>query len=167
MAEPTNPPDGEPLNDNISQHFRKQGFQPGHKHSPGTKPGHVGARSRHLRAIDELLNKDLFDITKKMAELAKGGDVAAARLVIERLAIPRGKPNPTPVEFGEVRTAEEAGKALASIAQQYVEGEFDGQAALIVNTLITSFLAARDQTETERRLTILENGDDDSLLRIG
>jgi hypothetical protein len=112
------------------------------------------------------MSTDMLTIMQKMAELAKAGDVAAARLVVERFAPPRAKANPTPFAIDEIRTAEEAGQALAKIVQQYAEGKFDGQAALVVNTLITSFLAARDQTETERRLTILETGEDDPLLSI-
>jgi hypothetical protein len=137
----------------------------------GRPHGSTNKRTRRLRRFAEEAGvSPLAEMIKIIADPATDQErrdkflIAAAPYIEAKPSPP--KPNPTPVGFGEMQSAEEAGQALAKIAQMYVEGQFDGQAALIVNTLAQSFLTARYQTETERRLALVEGGEDDPLLTI-
>lgn len=60
--------------------------------------GNPGGRSGQTQAIRAKLSKGADAVAKKVLEAAKGGDMQACRLVMERL-IPALKPTADPVRF--------------------------------------------------------------------
>ena len=61
-------------------------FKPGQSGNPKGRP--KGALNKTTRAAMVLLENEAEDLTRKLVELAKGGDITALRLCLERL-IPR------------------------------------------------------------------------------
>jgi hypothetical protein len=57
--------------------------------NPGKKPG---TRNRATVLTEKLLSKDLKHIASKIVELAKQGDLVAAKLILDRVArVPKGR----------------------------------------------------------------------------
>src|SRR5215216_6798668 len=62
-------------------------WEPGVSGNPAGKP--KGARNKTTLAMEALLDGDAEAITQKAIELAKGGDITAIRLCLDRLCPPR------------------------------------------------------------------------------
>ena len=62
-------------------------FQPGQSGNPAGKP--KGARNRTTLAIEALIDGAAADIANKAIELAKAGDSALIRALLDRAAPPR------------------------------------------------------------------------------
>ena len=69
-------------------------FQKGHVGNPGGKQ--PGTKHRTTRLVEEIMENGTKSIIDKMVALGQGGDVAAARLILERVLPPRRS---RPVEF--------------------------------------------------------------------
>ncbi|MCU1750078.1 MULTISPECIES: DUF5681 domain-containing protein [unclassified Pseudomonas] len=67
------------------------------KWKPG-QSGNPGGRSGETQAIRAKLAKGATAVTTKVLEAAKGGDMQACRLILERL-VPPIKPTSEPVQF--------------------------------------------------------------------
>ena len=65
-------------------------FQPGHPGGPG-RP--AGSRNKATLALDKIAEDAGQDILKTMVEAAKGGDMRAAELVLQRIwPVRKGRP---------------------------------------------------------------------------
>ena len=62
-------------------------FKPGQSGNPAGKP--KGLRNRATLALEALLDGEAEELTRKAIELAKGGDMAALRLCLDRIVPPR------------------------------------------------------------------------------
>jgi Family of unknown function (DUF5681) len=62
-------------------------FEPGRSGNPAGKAR--GTRNKVTLAIEALLDGEAEALTRKAIEIAKGGDLAALRLCLDRLAPPR------------------------------------------------------------------------------
>jgi len=59
-------------------------FQIGQSGNPAGRPR--GARNKRTLALESIMDGESEVITRKVVEMAKGGSIAAIRLVIDRLA---------------------------------------------------------------------------------
>jgi uncharacterized protein DUF5681 len=62
-------------------------FKPGQSGNPSGRP--KGSRHKTTLAIEELLDGEAEEITRKAIEKAKDGDTAALRICLDRLSPPR------------------------------------------------------------------------------
>ena len=62
-------------------------FKPGQSGNPNGRP--KGSRHKTTLAIETLLDGEGEEITRKAIDLAKGGDLGAIRICLDRLAPPR------------------------------------------------------------------------------
>src|SRR5712675_889122 len=83
-------------------------FQPGNPGRPR------GARNKATVAAESLLDGDAEAITRKAVELAKGGDLTAIRICMDRFFPPR-KDRPIPFDLPKLERATDAGRAMAAI----------------------------------------------------
>jgi uncharacterized protein DUF5681 len=128
-------------------------FKPGYSGNPAGKPR--GCRNKTTIALEQLLHGEAETITRKAIELAKGGDLAAIRLCLDRLLpVRRGRY----VSFcvPEIKTARDAagfaGKLLATTAC----GELTPSEAAEIGKLVENFTRVLEASEIEQRLALLE-----------
>jgi Family of unknown function (DUF5681) len=86
---------------------RKPGepFRPGESGNPAGRP--KGSRNKTTLALEALLEGEAENITRKVIELAKAGDVPAIRLCLDRL-LPMRRDRPATFEVPSIQNAEDA-----------------------------------------------------------
>jgi hypothetical protein len=95
-------------------------------------------------------------IARKVVDMAKEGDISAARLVIERL-VPVAKERPIFPGLAGYRTAEGIAQAQAAILQAVAAGDLlPGEAATLAG-IVEARRKAVETLELEQRITALES----------
>jgi hypothetical protein len=127
-------------------------FRPGQSGNPNRRP--AGARNRVSAIALKLMDADAEPVMLALIKAAKGGDVAAIGLVLERVApLPRNRP----VHFAmpAIETADDLGEAIGAILQAAADGGLAPDEA----TSIASLIETRRTIETlelEARIARLE-----------
>lgn len=124
-------------------------WQPGQSGNPKGRPPGTGEVSK-LRAR---IASQVPEILQKLGELAKGGDVPAAKLLLERV-LPPVKPLEAPVVLSlmEGGLANQARQTFAAAANGEVA---PGQAAALINS-IAAVARVAETEELEKRIERLE-----------
>lgn len=130
-------------------------FQPGKSGNPAGKPR--GTKNRTTLALETMLDGEAENITRKAIELAKGGDLGAMRLCLERV-IPARKDRHVTFTMPKIETAQDAAAAAAALLQAVSEGELTPSEATELGKLVESFVKALEATEFDERLRKLEGG---------
>jgi Family of unknown function (DUF5681) len=128
-------------------------FKPGESGNPAGKP--KGARNKVTLAIEALLDGEAEALTRKAIELAKGGDLTALRLCLDRLAPPR-KDRHVAFELPPVACAADAVKASAALVAAVADGDLTPAEAAELGKLIESYVRALEATDFASRLDNLE-----------
>ncbi len=129
-------------------------FKPGQSGNPGGRPPNAGPIGEIRKAIGD----ELPAIVAKLVEMAKEGDVQAARVLVERVV-----PAIKPVDFAQVielsgTTLTEQGRsALAAMASGQIA---PAQAAQLM-TALASLAKLIETTELESRIAALEQRNDE------
>ena len=114
-----------------------------------------GSRNKTTLAAQALLEGEIETITSKVIDLAKAGDMAAIKLVLERILPPR-KDSPITVELPSIATAEDTAKATYAILQAVSYGDItlsEGQALM---AMIEQLRKTIETHGLEQRITQLE-----------
>jgi len=82
----------------------------------GNRGRRRGARNKVTRAAEALLGRDAKALTEKAIELARGGDVTALRLCLERL-IPPARERPLDIDKLSDNPATAMGELLHAVAE--------------------------------------------------
>ena len=94
-------------------------------------------------------------IAKKIVEMAKQGDMSAARLVLERL-VPPAKERPIFLSLQDTASADGIAQAQAAILQAVATGDLlPGEAATLAG-IVEARRKAVETKELEARITELE-----------
>jgi hypothetical protein len=128
-------------------------FQPGQSGNPAGKP--KGARHRTTLLAEKLMQADAEDIVKSVLDAAKGGDMTAARIVLDRI-VPARRDSPVSFELPKIETASEAAKAMSSILDAVACGELTPGEADGVARIVDSFVKSLEASDFESRLRSLE-----------
>ncbi len=131
-------------------------FKPGQSGNPAGKP--KGARNHATRSILKLMEGGAEEITLAVLEAAKGGDMGAARFILERVAPPL-RERPISIDLPAIDTADGIAAAQSAILQAVGIGDLlPGEAATLAGivenrrkAIETQELAARLE-ELERKL---------------
>ena len=94
-------------------------------------------------------------VVQALLVAAKGGDVSAARALLDRLVPPR-KERAVTVVLPDLRTAKDARDALAVVAAAVAEGEMLPSEGETLVKLLEAYARAAAAAELEERLTALE-----------
>lgn len=134
---------------------RKQGsrFKPGKSGNPAGKP--KGSRNAATLAMEALLDGESEALTRKAIELAKGGDMAALRLCLDRILPPR-KDRPVTFALPAITGTNDAAAAMSSILAAVSSGDVTPGDAAEVSKLIDSYVRAVEATELHERIARLE-----------
>jgi hypothetical protein len=134
----------------------KQRGRPFRKGESGNPQGRSrGARHRVTIMVERLMADDASDITKAVITAAKAGDVAAARVVLDRIA-PIHKGAPLEIDLPPVATTEGITAALAALVAEMSAGTVTPEEAQMVASLIEAQRKAIETNELELRLRAIE-----------
>jgi uncharacterized protein DUF5681 len=147
------------VTENSAGNQRGRPFRKGQSGNPAGKP--KGARHKTTLLAEKLMQDDAEAVVKAVVNAAKGGDMAAARLVLDRIA-PARRDNPVAFTLPAVTSAAGAANAIGSILGAVAAGELSPSEGAEVAKLLDAFIRISEATEFERRLQALEqNGASD------
>ena len=122
---------------------------------PGNPGKPQGARHKATQAALALLDGQAEALTQKAVETALGGDTAALRLCLERIAPPR-KDAPVTFALPPMTTAADAAKGAAAVLAAVAIGDLTPTEGAHVMGLIETYRRTLETTELEARLAALE-----------
>jgi hypothetical protein len=126
--------------------------------SKGTSGNLEGMRvgTKHRRTeLDELLTSAAPDVVAKVVEAAKGGDMPAARLVMDRV-LPLRKGAPVQFALPKVASPADVTVALGAVLTAVSQGELSPEEASLIAGLVEAQRRAHELVELEGRVSALE-----------
>ncbi|HYY39161.1 MAG TPA: DUF5681 domain-containing protein [Xanthobacteraceae bacterium] len=129
-------------------------FEKGESGNPAGRP--PGSRNRATLLMESLLADDAEAIGRKAVEMAKGGDLAAIRLCVDRLA-PARKGKPVLFELPPLEKPADSVVAAAKIAAAVADGELTPSEAAEIAKVVEVYVRAIEIKGFDERLTRLEN----------
>ncbi len=129
-------------------------WKPGTSGNPAGKP--KGARHRATVMIEALLEDGAESIAKAVVEQATAGDMAAARLVLDRLC-PAPKDRRISLQLpADLNSAAKVSEAGFAVLQAVAEGEITPQEGATVAGILEGRRKALETQELEARVAALE-----------
>lgn len=138
-----------PSAENSAKKQRGRPFVKGRSGNPKGKP--KGARNKATLAAEVLLDGEAETITRKAIELAKGGDIMAIRLCLERILPPR-KDRPIAVDLPAIICAADLKTAYAAVGRDVANGELTPDQERAMSDLLESYPLGRMATGLRDRL---------------
>jgi len=130
---------------------------PGQSGNPNGR--RAGARNRTSALALKLMDADAKPVILALIEAAKGGDVAAIRLVLERVApLPRNRP--VQFDMPAIETSADLGEAMGAIMRAASDGELTPDEATAIASLIETRRRTIETLELEQRIAALEQSRD-------
>src|ERR1700722_2895590 len=128
-------------------------FQIGQSGNPSGRPR--GARNKRTLTLESIMEGDSEVITRKAIEMAKGGHMAAIRLVVDRLA-PAGKERPIDFELPALNSPADAVTASAAIAAAVSAGDLTPLEATRLSSVVQVYVLALEAFDFEQPVAKLE-----------
>jgi hypothetical protein len=128
-------------------------FPPGVSGNPAGRP--PGARNKATVLAEKLMSDDAEAVTRAVIEAAKGGDMVAARIVLDRIVPPR-RGRPVLLELGATETSRDVSAILSALVTTMAAGEITPEEAATAASVIESKRRAIETVEIEERLKRLE-----------
>jgi len=119
----------------------------------------AGARHKATRAALALMEGEAEALTRKAIGAALGGDTAALRLCLERIA-PAPKDAPVQFDLPRMQSAADAAAAAGAVLEATAVGDLTPGEGARVMALIESYRRTLETTEIEARLAALEGRTD-------
>lgn len=133
---------------------RRPGFQPGQSGNPAGRP--KGIPSRSARLLRALTDADVSAILKSVLKQAKDGNVAAARLLLDKI-MPNARERAVELP-GLPSTENPAGvaEAQAAILQAVASGDLTPGEAATLSGIVENRRKAIETQELEQRIRAIE-----------
>lgn len=128
-------------------------FKPGQSGNPAGKP--KGTRNHATRSILKLMEGGAEEITIAVLDAAKGGDMGAARFILERIAPPL-RERPISIDLPAIDTADGIAAAQEAILQAVAAGDLMPGEANTLSNIVESRRKAIETQELAARLDELE-----------
>lgn len=132
---------------------RGRPYQKGQSGNLAGKPR--GAKNHATRTLLALMEGGAEAITKAIVEKAQSGDLAAARLVLERL-VPPAKERPISLALPDVSTMRGVSAAQAAILRAVAEGALLPTEAQTLAGIVEARRKAIETEDLEARISALE-----------
>ena len=131
----------------------KMAFKKGQSGNPrGKKPG---TRNKATMAAQALLEGDLEAITKICVERAKGGDMVACKLILDKL-IPNRRERAIDLQLPKLGGSAEIPQALADILVAVAQGKITPGEGHTVAALLETYRKSLETEELLERIVALE-----------
>lgn len=130
-------------------------FQPGQSGNPAGRTR--GSRNAATLAVEALLDGEAEAITRRAINSALAGDMAAIKLVLDRVAPPR-KSRPIQIDLPDVADAHGVASAQAAVVVAVAGGEISPDEATALSGLLEARRKALETEELEFRIRRLEQG---------
>ena len=130
-------------------------WKPGQSGNPAGKP--PGTRNRATQMVLALMESGAEGITRAIIDAARKGDMAAARLVIERLA-PPARERPISLDLPDTSTVAGVSQAQQVVLEAVGAGELLPTEGSTLAAILESRRKAIETEELERRIAALEEG---------
>ena len=140
----------EPGNSGTKQDGR---FRPGQSGNPAGKP--PGTKHHATRMAEHLMEGAAESVVQAVLAAAQGGDMVAARLVLERIA-PVRKGRPVLLPLPAVNTAADVLTALGATVKAMADGDITPDEAATVAGVLEVKRRAIETAELETRIAALE-----------
>jgi hypothetical protein len=141
------------MTENSAKKQRGMPFRKGQSGNPSGKPR--GTRNRTTVLAEKLMQDDAKDIVQAVLDAAKGGDMTAARLVLERI-FPARRGRPVYFDPPAMRTASDVAEAMSALMRAIGSGDLTPDEAATVASVIEMRRKALETEEFELRLQALE-----------
>ena len=139
--------------ENTAKKQRGRPFKPGQSGNPKGKP--KGALNLTTRAAQELLDGEAQALTQKAVELAKGGNVVALRLCLER-TVPTRRERSVSIELPQVDGAADILKVMSAILGAVGTGEITPSEGRELAAILENYRKGIEMAEIWARLEALE-----------
>jgi len=123
--------------------------------APGNPGRPRGARHKTTLAVENLLDGEAEELTRKAIEVAKTGDTTALRLCLERIA-PVRKGALVTFTMPKVETLADVPKAAGAVLQAVAKGRVSPEEASSLMNIIESFRRSVETADLATRLDALE-----------
>ena len=131
----------------------KTAFKPGTSGNPAGKP--AGTRSKSTQLLLVLMQDGAQKITQAVIEAAQGGDLMAAKIILDRV-MPPAKERPVCVDLPDTSTSEGVAAAQNAILQAVAAGELLPGEASTLSAIVEAKRRAIETQELAERITQLE-----------
>ena len=131
---------------------RGRPFEPGNPGGPG-RP--AGSRNKATLVLDQIADDAGKAILEMMVESAKGGDMRAAELVLQRIW-PARKSRPIALTLPAIQSASDVVAAVGAVADAVGAGDITPDEGQAVASILEAKRKAIETVELERRLSALE-----------
>jgi hypothetical protein len=137
----------------------KQGgrFPRGQSGNPSGKP--KGARHKTTMLAEKLMRDDAAQIVRGVIDAAKGGDMTAAKIILDRIA-PLRKGRPIYLDLPAMENAAGIAAATAALVAAMGAGELTPDEAATIASVFELRRRAMETGELEQRLAALEGRKD-------
>jgi hypothetical protein len=129
---------------------RGRPFKPG---NPGRPPG---SKNKTTKMLEELLEGEAEDLTRKMIELAKAGNPRCLEYCLDRL-LPQRRSEPINLELPKINGLQDVAAAKAVVVRAVSNGTFTPEGALHVTRLLDSYAEAITANDVAVRLEKVES----------
>ena len=137
----------------------RSAFKPGTSGNPAGKP--AGTRSKSTQLLLVLMQDGAQKITQAVIEAAQGGDLMAAKIILDRV-MPPAKERPVCVDLPDTSTSEGVAAAQNAILQAVAAGELLPGEASTLSAIVEAKRRAIETQELAERITQLENRHDNT-----
>lgn len=124
--------------------------------APGNPGKRFGQRHRTTVAIENLMGGQWETLTQTVIQAALRGDMAAARLCLERIVPPRRGSIVSIDDFPEIKSVADIPAAHAALVAAVANGQISAEEAAPISSLLANYVSAVEATELAERLAELE-----------
>jgi len=117
-----------------------------------------GTRNKTLFLLEQIIEKDAVDILNTVITMAKGGDLQAAKILIDRILPPK-KDRPISLKLPKIVNSKDAMEATSIIIKAMSEGEITPLEGESFIKVIEIFIKSNESLELEERLKAIEERD--------
>jgi Family of unknown function (DUF5681) len=114
-----------------------------------------GARHPVTILAEQMLQSDAEDVVRAVIKAAKEGDMAAAKLVLERIC-PVRKGAPVVFDIPELMTAADLPQAVAAVTREVAEGTLSPDEGASVVSVLDMQRRAIETADLAHRVAVLE-----------